>query len=117
MIFENRPFGIDAVANPPNADAIPTGTYQVEGETVVEAIFGHSANIVPAGGPGYGAGADRTVLLRWYSSEPDPVVKPGDWIADVTYERNAAVVVSPTVVRADSKRQPARRRSEPVQQQ
>ena len=40
--------------------------------------------------PGYGAGADRTVLLRWYSSEPDPVVKPGDWIADVTYERNAA---------------------------
>ena len=94
VIFENRPFGISAVGNPPNANAIPTGTYQVDGETVVEAIFGHSANIVPAGGPGYGAGADRTVLLRWYSSVPDPVVKPGDWIADVTYERNAAVVIS-----------------------
>ena len=43
-----------------------------------------------AGGPGYGAGADRTVLLRWFSSQPDPVVRPGDWIADVTYERQAA---------------------------
>ena len=29
-----------------------------------------------------------TVLLRWYASVPDPVVKVGDWIADVTYERN-----------------------------
>jgi hypothetical protein len=88
VIFENRPFGIDAVPNPPNVNGVPTGTYQVEGETVVEAIFGHSGNIVQ----NYAAGADRTVLLRWYSSQTDPVVKPGDWIADVTYERNAAVV-------------------------
>ena len=86
MIFENRPFGIDAVANPPNATGLAGGTYQVEGETVVEAIFGHSGNIQGS----YGAGADRTVLLRWYASEADPVVKPGDWIADVTYERQRA---------------------------
>ena len=94
VIFENRPFGISAVPNP-QGPGIATGTYQVDGETVVEAIFGHSANIVPAGGQGYGAGADKTVLLRWYSSVPDPVVKPGDWIADVTYERNALTVLRP----------------------
>jgi hypothetical protein len=95
VIFENRPFGISAVANPPGPGILGGGTYKVDGETVVEAIFGHSANIFPVGGPGYGAGADRTVLLRWYASEPDPVVKPGDWIADVTYERDALTVYNP----------------------
>ncbi len=96
VIFENRPFGIDSVPNPPNPNGVlaPNGTYQVEGETVVEAIFGHSGN-VPAGG-GYAAGADRTVLLRWYASQADPVVKPGDWIADVTYERQAQLVYNAT---------------------
>ncbi len=55
---------------------------------MVEAIFGHSGNVQG----GYGAGADRTVLLRWYSNQTDPTVKPGDWIADVTYERNNLTV-------------------------
>ncbi len=98
VVFENRPFGISAVTNTP-AQGLPGGTYEVAGETVVEAIFGHSGNIVSQGGgaPGYGAGADRTVLLRWFSSQPDPVVKPGDWIADVTYERNATTVYNPTL--------------------
>jgi hypothetical protein len=90
VIFENRPFGIDAVPNPPGP-GLAGGTYRVAGETVVEAIFGHSRNVQG----GYGAGADRTVLLRWYASEPDPVVKPGDWIADVTYERHALTVYNP----------------------
>ncbi len=90
VIFENRPFGINAV-NPPGP-GIPGGTYQVDGETVVEAIFGHSGNVQG----GYAAGADRTVLLRWYSTQPDPVVRPGDWIADVTYERNQLTVNNPT---------------------
>ena len=27
------------------------------------------------------------MLLRWFATQPDPVVKAGDWIADVTYER------------------------------
>ncbi len=88
VIFENRQFGINAVKGPYGA------TYQVDGETVVEAIFGYSTNVVPNGGPGYGSSADRTVLLRWPATEPDPVVRVGDWIADVTYERNQLVVYS-----------------------
>ena len=80
VVFENRPFSID------------NGV--VAGETVVEGVFGASSNVWPQGGPGYGAGADRTVLLRWYASQPDPVVKVGDFIADVTYERSQTVVLS-----------------------
>ncbi len=57
-----------------------------EGETVVEAIFGYSDNI---GALGFGVGGDRTVLLRWPTTIPDPVVRIGGWIADVTYERDA----------------------------
>jgi hypothetical protein len=91
VIFENRPFGIAAATTVPGPGLPSGGAYQVAGETVVEAIWGHSANVQG----GYGAGADRTVLLRWFSSEPDPAVKPGDWIADVTYERNALTVYNP----------------------
>jgi type II secretory pathway pseudopilin PulG len=100
VIFENRPFGISTPANmpfPPQGN-FASQTYQVDGETVVEAVFGYSGNVVApggqAGGPGYGAAADRTVLLRWPTGMPDPVVRPGDWIADVTYERQQAVVQS-----------------------
>jgi hypothetical protein len=32
------------------------------------------------------------VLLRWFATQPDPVVKVGDWIADVTYERSQNLV-------------------------
>jgi hypothetical protein len=89
VVFENRPFGISRVSNPPeNSSGV---TYQVDGETVVEAIFGHSGRINASG---YGVGANRTVLLRWYASQPDPIVRTGDWIADVTYERNAQVVLA-----------------------
>ena len=80
VVFENRPFSID------------NGV--VAGETVVEGVFGASSNVWPKGGPGYGAGVDRTVLLRWFATQPDPVVKVGDFIADVTYERNQTVVLS-----------------------
>jgi type II secretory pathway pseudopilin PulG len=86
VIFENRQFGINPVTGP-NGNA----GEQVDGETVVEAVFGYSKNI---NGGGYGLGADKTVLLRWYASVPDPVVKVGDWIADVTYERNYSVVAA-----------------------
>jgi type II secretory pathway pseudopilin PulG len=97
VIFENRPFAIDQFAT-------PTGTtFKVAGETVVEGVFGYGTRVFPAtpGGPGYAGGADRTVLLRWISdptnptnppSQPDPVVKVGDWIADVTYERSQELV-------------------------
>jgi hypothetical protein len=103
VIFENRTFNIQTPANLPYT---PTGnfasqTYQVDGEIVVEGIFGYSGNVIGSGGPGtspgYGTGADRTVLLRWLTGPtgmPDPVVRPGDWIADVTYERQATLVQS-----------------------
>ena len=83
VVFENRPFSID------------NGV--VAGETVVEGVFGASSNVWPQGGPGYGAGADRTVLLRWYATQPDPVVKVGDFIADVTYKRSQSVVLQPVL--------------------
>jgi hypothetical protein len=81
VIFENRPFSLDHV------QVNGRTAIQAAGETVVEGVFGFSTNVLPAGGPGYGVGADRTVLLRWRASMADPVVKVGDWIADVTYER------------------------------
>ncbi len=79
VIWENRPFGIEAVAGPYGP------AYQVDGETVVEAVFGYSTNV--SGPPGYGLSSDRSVLLRWKATQTDIVVKAGDWIADVTYER------------------------------
>jgi type II secretory pathway pseudopilin PulG len=86
VVFENRPFSLDAIS------VAGTTVYQAAGETVAEGIFGYSVskNVVPAPGYsyGYGAGADRTVLIRWNgSTQADPVVKVGDFIADVTYER------------------------------
>ncbi len=88
VVFENRPFSLDPVTVGGNT------IYQPAGETVVEGVFGASSNVVftPGYGAGYGAGADRTVLLRWFASQPDPVVKVGDFIADVTYERSQSVV-------------------------
>ena len=96
VIFENRPFAIDPVANPPYSTGLASGAFQVAGETVVEAVFGFSTKVgidqAQGFSAGYGVGADRTVLLRWPNVLPDPVVKAGDWIADVTYERQANVV-------------------------
>lgn len=88
VVFENRPFSWDAIS----VGGITV--YQAAGETVYEGVFGFSSNVWPQGGPGYGAGADRTVLIRWSSSLADPVVKVGDWIADVTYERIQSTVIS-----------------------
>ncbi len=100
VIFENRPFGIGLPTNTsPQVTAGSGLDYEVAGETVVEGVFGYSGNVVGSGGPGsggpgYGVSGDRTVLLRWPTTLPDPVVRPGDWIADVTYERNQAIVQS-----------------------
>ncbi len=91
VVFENRPFSLDATSVGGNTLYLPAG------ETVVEAVYGPSTSVVSAAGqgqPGYGAGADRTVLLRWPATQPDPVVKVGDFIADVTYERMQNLVYS-----------------------
>ena len=73
--------------------------YQVDGETVVEAIWGYSANIASGAAwrRGFGISADRAVLFAGTRAQPDPVVNVGDWIADVTYERNASTVVQTPV--------------------
>jgi hypothetical protein len=42
--------------------------------------------------------SSRTVLLRWPASIPDPEVKVGQWIADVTYERFQSVQGIPGVL-------------------
>ena len=100
VIFEARLFGISVPSNVPYPPQAPYVGYQVDGETVVEGVFGASNAVIPPGGPqaagagvpGYGSAADRTVLLRWSDQTPDPVVRVGDWIADVTYERNLSLV-------------------------
>jgi type II secretory pathway pseudopilin PulG len=97
VIFEARQFGIQIPSNVPYPPGANNLGYQVDGETVVEGVFGYSNNVVSPlgnGKPGYGSAADRTVLLRWSDQVPDPVVRVGDWIADVTYERQFAVVQS-----------------------
>ena len=53
----------------------------------MEAVFGYGK--VPGNNAlGLAAGADKTVLLRWPTSIPDPQVRVGGWICDVTYERS-----------------------------
>jgi type II secretory pathway pseudopilin PulG len=74
VVFQNRPLGVETVTTPFNGQMVVP-----QGERVVEAIYG-----------GLGGG-NRTVLLRWPTSMPDPDVKVGHWIADVTYERFGGV--------------------------
>lgn len=80
VVCQNRPFALDTVTDP-----IKGGSIQVAaGETVVEGVFGYGP---PAGSdPGY-SNNNTTVLLRWPATMPDPDVRIGGWIADVTYER------------------------------
>lgn len=87
VVCENRQFGVEVVPGP-----LGGNVFQSTGESVVEAVFGYTT----AGtGTGYGgASAQRSVLLRWPVGMPDPDVRVGSWIADVTYERTATVVGS-----------------------
>ena len=88
VIFENRPFGFETLVNQATGATIT----QVAGERVLEAIFGYGTNVQAAGmmgaNPvGYAVGSDNAVLLVWPAGFPDPEIRPGAWIADVTYER------------------------------
>ena len=93
VICENRQFGMDSLPSPQKPGVqvfIPAG------ETVVEAVWGFATSrdpTVPVSATrGYGSkSAMRTVLLRWPASIPDPDVRVGGWIADVTYERSQPV--------------------------
>jgi hypothetical protein len=89
VVMDSRPLAIDSVVTPTGTSntQVPTAS----GEIVLEAIFGYTSQVsIPLGETyGYGVAADRTVLLRWPVNMPDPEIKVGSWIADVTYERNA----------------------------
>ena len=80
VIFNNRPFAIE------QKKGLSGAVTAAVGETVVEAIWGYSTTPDPTLSGNYGRN-NRTVLLRWPSSQPDPDVRVGGWIADVTYER------------------------------
>ena len=85
VIFDRRPFAVAQVA----------GRNTALGETVVEAIWGYDSNPErdnQGNALAYGRNK-RTVLLRWSASQPDPDVRTGGWIADVTYERSSAAEV------------------------
>ena len=90
VVFQNRPFGLAPVATA-NGGALNAAI----GERTVEAIFCYHANISPNANTGYGIGDARIVLLRWPSTQEDPKgLAPGNWIADVTYERFQAPLMS-----------------------
>jgi len=91
VIMENRPFSIDAVQV-----TLTSLINRVAGEIVVEAVFGYNSNVLPIGNTGFGFGvaSNRTVMLRWPATQPDPEVKVGSWIADVTYERHLVTAAS-----------------------
>jgi hypothetical protein len=84
VVCDSRAFAVEALFSP-----ISNSTSQVaSGEYVFEAVFGYSGTILP--NPiGYASGSDRTVVIRWPASVPDPEIKVGSWLADVTYERRA----------------------------
>jgi type II secretory pathway pseudopilin PulG len=110
VIMENRPFSVDPV------QVGASTLYRVAGEPVVEAVFGYNGNVAVAGNNtlGYGVASNRTVLLRWPASLPDPEVKVGSWIADVTYERQLTVAQNrfapvPSFPRQTMDNQPAQR--------
>jgi type II secretory pathway pseudopilin PulG len=89
VVFENRPFSLDSVGGdapfPAQYTAMGETAVRPGGEIVVEAVFGlnNTGNALS-----YLHIPDRSVLLRWPASMPDPEVKVGSWIADVTYERD-----------------------------
>jgi type II secretory pathway pseudopilin PulG len=109
VIMENRPFSVDPV------QVGASTVNRVAGEIVVEAVFGYNANVAVFGTNtlGYGVASNRTVLLRWPASLPDPDVKVGSWIADVTYERQLATAATRFIpvpsVRGTMDNQPAQR--------
>ncbi|MFO0909980.1 MAG: hypothetical protein U0794_16805 [Isosphaeraceae bacterium] len=96
VVCENRPLALETVSLGGTAGTVTVPA----GETVVEAIWGYSAIpkyplIIPAQNIGYAGGAaQRTVVLRWSRAFPDPDVKIGSWIADVTYERSQSNVTT-----------------------
>ncbi len=81
VVCQNRPFALDTVTDP-----IKGSTLQLAaGETVVEAAFAFGPP--PLGATVGYSNNTNTVLLRWPANMPDPDVRIGAWIADITYEQ------------------------------
>ena len=111
VICENRPFDV-TTPTLPFATLYANEEVKALGETVVEAVWGWTSSpdtatlgvYTPPGPPppgvanwGYGArSASRSVLLRWPATVPDPDMKVGYWIADVTYDRHPVLVAGNT---------------------
>jgi type II secretory pathway pseudopilin PulG len=77
VVFHNRPIAIETVTSPYGGQVS-----RPMGERVVEALFGPFPSNA------------NTVILRWPATEPDPDIRAGNWIADVTYERTQALNAS-----------------------
>jgi type II secretory pathway pseudopilin PulG len=92
VVFHNRPIYLDSITRPFAGDTVQLPA----AERVVEAVFAYSTVVGNPGNTnnpaqrGYSLGDDRIVLLRWPASTPDPDIRVGSWIADVTYERYVA---------------------------
>ena len=84
VVFHNRAFALDQVNQPYGGGSV----LKPAGEAVVEAVWGYGPGIQDPTFPGFYYALNSTsVLLRWPAAAPEPDVRIGNWIADVTYER------------------------------
>jgi hypothetical protein len=88
VVCHGRVMGLETITTPVGNNNATVA----QGERVLEATWGYSGKQVnplpaPLAAYGYGRG-DRTVLLRWPSTAPDPALRAGGYLADVTYEVN-----------------------------
>lgn len=83
VLFNKRANGVASVLAP------VTGTtrFVPNDEVVVEAVWGYTGSSNSIDAFGYSTGDDHVVLLRWPIAMPDPTIRLGGFIADVTYER------------------------------
>jgi type II secretory pathway pseudopilin PulG len=85
VIFHNRALGVETVNTTfGGPQTLPMG------ERVVEAI--------------YGLGGRKQIVLRWPTTDPEPDVRVGSWICDVTYERFSAVQAARNLGLKDAQR-------------
>lgn len=88
VVCHNRPFATESFVGVAGPSAGST-VVKAAGETTVEAVFAYG----PPDATGY-APNDTSILLRWPSGMPDPDIRVGGWIADVTYELYPSTALS-----------------------
>ncbi|MFO0956956.1 MAG: hypothetical protein U0800_05745 [Isosphaeraceae bacterium] len=89
VVCHNRVMGVETVTAPITGNTVTVPI----GERTVEAIWGYSSTNVKVqnvnGNPQFYGTGERTVLLRWSNQMPDPQLRSGSYIADVTYNLDA----------------------------